>query len=320
MNSAAACSVIIPTYNRADVLRRCLDALAAQTAPTDSFEVIVVDDGSTDDTGEMVATWAAGAAVTVRYFHQQNAGANAARNAAIRVAIAPILLIINDDTIAVPGLLAAHLAMHAANPDEAVAVLGRMTISLDLPPSLFAALHHDASFRQFTGRSELGWDAFFTCNLSVKRAFLLRHGLFDEELRWHEDIELAERLAPHGLRLLYCPEALGLHHHFLSEEDYLRIAVREGRSLAQWHLKRRAAGQPDNSVTGPALHPALRHRLADLVLTERTLPVVLDLAQYLAPRRPHVARAIYAKAFQRLKRRAIYDTLHSRHMGADHGA
>ena len=314
MNGTPDCSVIIPTYNRREVLRRCLDALAAQTEPAGCFEIVVGDDGSTDGTAAMVTAWAAGAAVHVRYFHQLNAGANAARNAAIRLAIAPILLIINDDTIAVPGLLAAHLAMHRAHPDEAVCVLGCMTISPDLPPSLFAALHHDASFRQFAGRTELGWDAFFTCNLSVKRGFLLRHGLFDEELRWHEDIELGERLVPHGLRLLYCPEALGLHHHFLAEPDYLQIAVREGRSLAQWHLKRRAAGQPDNSVVGPAIRPALRHRLADVALTARSMPAALIVARYMARRWPGAARAIYAKVFQRLKRQAINNTLHDRSM------
>jgi glycosyltransferase involved in cell wall biosynthesis len=312
MSDTPVCSVIIPTYNRHEVLRRCLDALAAQTVPAGSFEVIIADDGSTDGTEAMVATWAAGATLPVRYFHQRNAGANAARNAAIRLANAPILLIINDDTIAVPGLLAAHLVMHGAYPGEAVCVLGRMTISPELRPSLFAALHHDASFRQFAGRTELGWDAFFTCNLSVKRDFLLRHGLFDEALRWHEDIELGERLVRHGLRLLYCPEALGLHHHFLGESEYLSIAAREGRALALWHLKRRAAGQPDNSVTGPALRPALRHRLADLALTRQTVPVALAVARYMAPRRPALARAVYAKIFQKLKRQAVNETLRER--------
>jgi GT2 family glycosyltransferase len=303
--SGPACSVIVPTFNRAATLRRCLDALAAQTVPPGTMEIVVGDDGSTDDTAAIVAQWAAGADIALRYFRQENAGANAARNAAIRLAAGPILLIVNDDTIAVPTLLADHLALHAAHPQDGVCVLGRMTIAPELPPSLFAALHHDASFRLFEGRGELPWDAFFTCNLSVKRDFLLRHGLFDESLRWHEDIELAERLLPHGLRLLYCPQALGLHHHFLTEADYLAIAAREGRSLARWHLKLRAAGLPDNAVTGPALRPALRHRLADLALSPPAMPAALALARLLARRRPRLALVLYARLFQRLKRQAI---------------
>jgi len=302
------CSVIIPTYNRAPVLRRCLDALAAQTTPPGTMQIIVADDGSTDGTGEVAQAWAASADVKLAYFRQENAGANAARNAAIRIAGAPLLLIINDDTIAVPGLLAAHLALHDAHPEPCVAVLGRMTIDPSLPPSLFAPLHHDASFRAFAGRTELGWDAFFTCNLSVKRDFLLRFGLFDESLRWHEDIELGERLVPHGLRLLYCPDALGYHHHVLTEADYLKIAAREGRSLVHWHRARSAAGLPDNFLLRQALHPALRHRLADLALNRWSFGAALAAARALSRVHPATARLLYARIFQRLKRQAISQT------------
>lgn len=301
---APRCSVIIPTYNRAPVLRRCLDALAAQTTPQGTMQIIVADDGSTDGTGEVAADWAAGSGMDMTYFRQENAGANAARNAAIRLAGAPLLLIINDDTIAVPGLLAAHLALHAAHPEPHVAVLGRMTIDPSLPPSLFAPLHHDASFAQFAGREELGWDAFFTCNLSVKRDFLRQFGLFDESLRWHEDIELGERLVPHGLRLLYCPQALGYHHHLLTEADYLKIAAREGRSLVQWRARRVAAGLPENAILRQGLHPAWRHRLADLALNRWTLGTAISAARALAPVAPAAARLLYARIFQRLKRQA----------------
>ncbi len=303
--SAPVCSVIIPTFNRVAVLRRCLDALAAQTVPAGTMEIIVADDGSTDGTGTMVAAWADAAAVPVQHFRQGNAGANAARNAAIRLARAPILLIINDDTIGVPELVARHLALHEAHPEDGVAVLGRMTISPDVPPSLFSALHHDAGFETFEGKQELSWDAFFTCNLSVKRDFLLRHGLFDEALRWHEDIELGERLAPHGLRLLYCPAALGLHYHRLSEGDYLRIADREGRSLAEWQRRRTEEGKPGNHILARALRPALRHRIADAALGPLTMPCARAAARALTPVWPAGARAIYAKIFQRLKRQSL---------------
>jgi len=299
------CSVIIPTYNRAPVLRRCLDALAAQTTPRGTMHIIVADDGSTDGTGDVARAWAATSGIPLTYFLQENAGANAARNAAIRVAQAPLLLIINDDTIAVPGLLAAHLALHEAHPAPGVAVLGRMTIDPWLPWSLFAALHHDASFRAFEGRAELGWDAFFTCNLSVKRDFLRRFGVFDEVLRWHEDIELGERLAPHGLRLLYCPEALGYHQHLLTEADYLKIAVREGRALVQWRLARKDAALADNAILREAFHPAWRHRLADLALNRWTLGPALAAARGLARVHPASARLLYARIFQRLKRQAM---------------
>ena len=304
------CSVIIPTYNRAETLLLCLDALAAQTVPPGTLDIIVADDGSTDATGAAVAAWAARhPSIPARYFRQDNRGANAARNAAIRLSTAPLLLIINDDTLAVPTLAADHLALHAAYPDPATAVLGRMTISPLLPPSVFAALHHDAAYRAFDGRKELDWTAFFTCNLSVKRDFLLAHGLFDEDLRWHEDIELGERLVPHGLRLIYCPTALGHHHHALDEAGYFRIAAREGSALALWHLKRRAAGLPDNAIVAGAMQPALRHRVADILLNGWAEQLGHRTARLTAPHAPRLSAAIYAKLFQRRKRRALWEVM-----------
>jgi GT2 family glycosyltransferase len=139
----------------------------------------------------------------------------------------------------------------------------------------------------------------------VQRDFLLRFGLFDEALRWHEDIELGERLAAHGMRLLYCPDALGYHHHLLHEADYFRIALREGRSLVQWQRKRRAAGEPDNAILHAALQPALRHGIADTLLNRWTMEPATMAARALARIQPGAARLLYARLFQRIKRQAI---------------
>lgn len=298
-------SVIVPTCNRAAAVRLCLSALAAQRVPPEDFEVVVVDDGSTDDTE---AAAASRPALRVTYVRQENAGANAARNRAVNHAAAPLLLFVNDDTIADPGLLAVHLEAHAAAPDPRLAVLGRMTIHPDYARSPFSPLHHDASFAPLAGRDEVPWTSFFTCNVSVKAAFLAEVGGFDSALRWHEDIELGERMHRHGLRLLYRPEALGYHWHLLDERQLLRIAEREGEALVRWWRRR-----PDLletlqglGLSGPApLHRPLRHSLADaaFAVTGERLP--LRVAEAAAPVSPRLARMIWRKVFQTRKRRAI---------------
>jgi GT2 family glycosyltransferase len=305
-------SIIIPTYNRAETLAICLQALAAQTVPAEAMEIIVVDDGSTDDTAEVVAREKAGMAQAVIYQYQENAGANAARNRAIDIASAPLLLIINDDTIAVPDLVARHLAFHRQHPELAWSLVGRMTISPDVPFSLFHDLHHDASFNLFDEHEELDWTAFFTCNLSVKTELLRTHGYFDTNLRWHEDIELGLRLRQHGLRVFYDSAALGYHYHFLGEAAYLRIAEREGEALALWYLK-----DPDalDDLTALGFHSSLmgtvrgRHRLADAVLNIIPDGVTLAIAQGFGYLSPSMARNIYRKVFQWKKRRTIDTTL-----------
>ena len=202
MTDAPALSIIIPTLGRADTLRLTLRAFDHQETQA-PFEIVVCDDGSTDATGTVISRAVATGRVPVVHLRQENAGANAARNRAIAAARGARLLIVNDDTIPTPGLVAAHLAAHARRGGRETAILGRMTIDPALPFSAFSALHHDASYDALAGRVEVGWDAFLTCNVSVDRAFLEAAGGFDPALTWHEDIELGERLARRGMRLFY---------------------------------------------------------------------------------------------------------------------
>jgi GT2 family glycosyltransferase len=301
-------TVVIPTYDRREVLRACLEALDHQTLEPERYEVIVGDDGSSDGTGALVDEMRGRSRYALHYFHQANNGPGAARNRALRMARAPIALILNDDTIAIPSLLAEHLRVHAEHPAEEVCVLGRVTISPDVPASIFARLHLDAAFAAFTGRTELDWTAFITANISVKPAFVLRHGPFREGLFPHEDLELATRLRERGLRILYNERALGYHLHHLTERDYLRNAESDGRALARWY---RIAGRetPELYALGlqgaPPLRRELRHHAADLVIRPRTFPLLLALARGLARLHETSALFVYRKLFKYVSRRAI---------------
>jgi glycosyltransferase involved in cell wall biosynthesis len=308
-------SVIIPTYNRGSILKRSLAAFGTQTISFERFEVIVSDDGSQDNTKEITLEMEAGSPFVVRYLWQQNRGANAARNQAIGAARGSILLFINDDTIATPIMLEEHLKTHAEYPEENISVLGRMTISPDVPPSLFAKLHLDANYDLWKGQKELDWRAFYTCNVSVRKSFLLKFGLFEEKLRYHEDVELSERLAHHGFRLIYNPEALGYHYHHLQEEEYLRVAPREGKALAQWFGKSPHLGKELAAVgfhrTSP-LAKRFKCFIGDLLINGATRPFLLKLARFLAEKHEELALILYRKLYQSLKREGIKNELQKR--------
>jgi glycosyltransferase involved in cell wall biosynthesis len=302
--------VIVPTYNRAGVLSKCLEALMEQDCPGERYDIVVADDGSTDGTAAVAERFARRGAPRVVYFHQQNAGANRARNRAIGLVRGELLLLINDDILATPGMLSEHLGTHDQNPDERIAVLGRVTISPDLPPTPLAALHLDRAFKALGERRRHDWRAFFTCNLSLKKSLLDRGGLFEERIRYHEDLELGERLSRHGLEIVYRPEALGYHHHALTEEELLAIAAREARALAIWsslapHLREELGALG----LEPALPPGrrLRHIAADLLFNPATEGAWRYLARgdwnrraavflygqiYLAARRRHLKREL----------------------------
>lgn len=304
-----ALSVIIPTYNRCAILRNCLEALMRQTVPAGTFEVIVSDDGSSDETRSVAESAAARNGTLIQYLRQPNKGASAARNQAIRKSQGEILLFINDDTLAVPTMVEEHIRTHAAYQGEQYAVLGRITISPEVPPSLFSKMHLDASFDMLRGKRELDWRAFFTCNLSVKRSFLLKHGLFEEQFKvLHEDLELAERLSHKGLRIIYIEKMLGTHYHHITEKDFLNNARQDGESLARWYRKSPHLGRELAALGLYSTLPLpgrIRYFIADAVINRYSMPLLKSVARSLAATNEEIARKLYSKIYQALKRRAI---------------
>jgi glycosyltransferase involved in cell wall biosynthesis len=301
-------TVIIPTYNRSTVLKRCLDALTGQTLSADLYEIIVADDGSSDDTRKTVERCAAGSQVRVSYLWQSNAGQNAARNLAVAEARGRLLLFINDDTIATPTMLAEHIQTHQLHLDESVAVLGRVTISPQVPYSVFAKIHLDAMYALWWEKKELDWRAFYTCNISVKKSFLVKYGLFEESIRYNDDVELGQRLSHHGLRIIYNPHTLGYHYHYLQEKDYLDLAKRDGTGMAKWykkspHLKSELASMGFYPYMDTAKR--IQYFFADLIINRLTIPFFLKTARKISTTREDIALAIYKKLFQALKREAI---------------
>ena len=215
-------SVIIPTRNRLAALKRCLAALEAQTLPRDAWEVIVVNDGSTDGTAEYLTTGAA--AGTWRYTALSQGGPARARNAGIREARGRVLVFIGDDIYPTPAFLERHLAAHDAVGNDATAVLGRTEWANTLhvtPLMRYEGLgqfdyHEIDAGAADVNASDLPFRFFYTSNVSVCRTFLERHGLlFDEDFRqaMGEDGEFAFRARRHGLRLRYEPVALAHHDH-----------------------------------------------------------------------------------------------------------
>lgn len=221
-------SVIIPTYNREGMLPKTLEAYKHQTAASEILEVIVVDDGSTDGTGEGVAQTAVGSPFPIRYLRQENRGQGVARNLGIRSAEGDLILLGDDDIIPTPTLVAEHAAWHRKHPSPAVAVLGYVAWSPELNPTPFMEwLAFDGAlfgFGHLSPGGDVGFLFFYSCNVSLKKCFLLEHGMFDEDFHTYgyEDLELGYRLMKKGLRLLYNPGAIGYHYKRMSFADVCR--------------------------------------------------------------------------------------------------
>ncbi|PFG44858.1 GT2 family glycosyltransferase [Isoptericola jiangsuensis] len=245
--STVEISVVIPTYNRSLLLRHTLDALRRQTLDRDLFEVIVVDDGGSDDAEAVVAEFAD--VLDVTYFWQEDAGfrAGKARNIGTAIASGRYVVYVDTGVLLATGTLAAHLRIHR-DSTYPTAVVGYV-YGFEVDPSMdgvMAAVDHadadatiahlhaagalDVRERQY---AELGdaigswpapFDVFWTCHASAERSELLRAGLFDESFTsWGgEDVDLGVRLFQLGDRFVMDRSARSFHWPHAKEVSDLK--------------------------------------------------------------------------------------------------
>lgn len=227
-------SAVVCTYDRAELLREMLESLCHQTLPRDAFEVVLVDDGSKDATRAVAHSFAA--RLPLRYAFQENAGLAAARNAGVAMARGEVLLLLDDDNLADPELLAAHAAAHRKRPEPETAVLGYTRLSPELAsdPLMHFVTEVGCLLFSYPGIEPgklLDFSYFWGGRSSCKRSFLLEHGVFNPVFRCGcEDIELAYRLSKHGFRVTYEPRAVSTTVRRMSFDDFCRRTERQGRS------------------------------------------------------------------------------------------
>ncbi|MGB7438091.1 MAG: glycosyltransferase [Candidatus Acidiferrum sp.] len=240
-------SIVIPTHNRPQTLQKAISAYCSQTALQEISEIVVIDDGSTDSTSTVVNRMAKESVTPIRYIRQENKGPAAARNLGIRVAESPLILFTDDDIIPQHDLVAEHVKFHNAHAGESTAVLGFVTWLPDLAPTPFMDWYGSEvlfAFSKINAQTEVDYRYFYTCNISLKKDFLLANGMFDEEFKVaaFEDIELGFRLSKAGMRLFYNPQAVAYHEQFISFED---ACNRHQKSVAAAAIfGRRDAGRP----------------------------------------------------------------------------
>jgi glycosyltransferase involved in cell wall biosynthesis len=227
-------SVVLTTYNRRSLLQKSLLSLACQSLAKDDYEVIVVDDGSEPDCGDLVQ--AMQRYLPVKYARQSNVGLASAKNHGLYYCRGPIVLFLDDDDLCDSELLAFHLLAHQQYPDLQTAVLGhtKLTIDANLDPLMHyvtAVGGHLFSYVNFQDNEFLDYMHFWGGRTSVKRSYLLSHGVFNPIFRFgFEDIELGYRLSRSGLRVVYEKQAVSTMARTISLEDFHNRCRRQGES------------------------------------------------------------------------------------------
>lgn len=210
-------SVVIPTYNRCESLRRCLISLKSQTLK--NFEVVVVDDGSADDTKGVFDSVKDG---RFRYIRQVNGGQSAARNLGVRNAAGSIIAFTDDDCEVDQNWLQ---VIESSLSGEVGCVKGRTEV---LNTNNFTGLLRKHIYNSSSAA---------TNNIAYDKNAIMSVGLFDETMRLHEDLDLLWRFRLAGGKRVYEKDMVVFHEFERDMDEFKKVAYNRGKGLRSFFIK-----------------------------------------------------------------------------------
>lgn len=208
-------SVIIPAYNAENTLAATLESLENQTYPKENYEIIVVDDGSTDKTAEIAKSY------NVRYIYQKNAGPASARNKGVQFANGEIILFTDSDCVPESNWIS-ELVRPFSDP-EVAAAKGRYLTKQKERIANFAQLEFEERYRKLLNYKYI--DFVDSYSAAFRKSVFLSVGGFDQQFTVanNEDVELSYKLVSKGYKMLFVPEAIVYHLHPNNIKDYLKV-------------------------------------------------------------------------------------------------
>ena len=225
-------SIITPTYNRAEILARCLHVFFEMEGIAEC-EVIVVDDGSTDRTTVVLEEFKTKYPALFRFLQQENGGPGVARNTGIKAASKEYILFLDDDVLPDKGLLKAHQLFLSKGFDVSQGVLyWHPEIENDLVLRFMDRRGMQFAFDRIESVENLSYLYVYTANLALTKRDVLKHGAFDDKLavkRYaYEDTAFAYSLHKSGANIGLNREARAYHYHPMTANQVVERAYKTG--------------------------------------------------------------------------------------------
>jgi len=225
MDASLQVSVVIPTYNAGQKLRECLGALQKQTYPRERYEIIVVDDGSTDDTKSIIEE--GGGRFPIRYCHQENKGPAAARNRGAGMALGDMILFTDADCV--PSETWIQEIISPFHNPEIVAVKGAYKTNQRSLWARFAQVEFNERYHKLLKQEYI--DMIDTYSAGFKKEVFLSMGGFDPSFPFpnNEDTDLSYRMSLEGYKMVFNPDAIVWHSgHPDSLKKYVKLKFWRG--------------------------------------------------------------------------------------------
>lgn len=265
-------SIIIPAYNHKFFVHRAVESLLRQDYPLEHFEIIVVDDGSTDGTGECVARLKKTSSTSIKYFFQENKGPAAARNRGIQNSKGSIVVFLDADCVASENWLTEIVrGYHGAT----IAGIGGRTKALPAA-SLVSRYCAHVSMNETPLIDETGVVYVITGNASFQKRALIEVGGFDErfDAPGGEDPDICRRLKERGYAFCYNRKAVVYNRHKESLGALWKTYYNYGRGYAYMML-RSTSSWDLFSASG------LKRFLNFIKICARMLPIVLESLKFI---------------------------------------
>jgi len=313
-------SIIIPCYNTAANINKTIQAFLRQTVPAPEFEIIIIDDCSSDQTMTEIAKNKEALQLIILQT-PCNSGPACTRNYGIEQATGEILIFSDGDTVPCENYVKQHLQTHKHYPEPFQVVIGAaaMPEDMEITPLMYLGnVVQTMNAAEYLNDDPYDWLGFSTLNVSLKRKFLgdtrfddgsfSRQNDTDTELAGLEDTELAQRLAKKGMQLVHNPNILAFHYHFRSPEDYIRKIHEYGKRFRIWtslcpedeaqELNKRMNFLLDRD--SPLSAKNLRECCRRLLVNDLTFPLIRGAGNFFEHRNERISLFLYQKLYKYL--------------------